>query len=116
MRYGNGRKLRDARKLLAEFWGGEADASDGDSGGDCGGGVMVTHEDSAVGPLTKVALALVALQQLAHPPLAAVDHALGALSDDSIAAAWASIRGKPPFFCVVCRVVGRVVSCHVWRP
>ncbi|ELR15675.1 uncharacterized protein ACA1_377910 [Acanthamoeba castellanii str. Neff] len=113
MRYGNELKLRDARKLLAEFWGGEADASeDGQpDGGGGGGGVVMTHEDPAVGPLTKVTLALVALQQLAHPPLAAVDHALVALSDDAIPAAWLSVRGGNLFLSEAAEVaIDNVVS------
>lgn len=110
MRYGNELKLRDARKLLAEFWGGEADASE-DGQPDGGGGVVMTHEDPAVGPLTKVTLALVALQQLAHPPLAAVDHALVALSDDAIPAAWLSIRGGNLFLSEAAEVaIDNVVS------
>jgi hypothetical protein len=106
MRYGNGPKLQDARKLLAEFWGGESDTSNDEKlGSSDGGDVVMTHEDTTVGPLTKVILALVALQQLAHPPLMAVDHALVALTDYAIPAAWQSVRGTPRPLYVVC------VSC-----
>jgi hypothetical protein len=47
------------------------------------------------GVLTKTALALMALQRLAKPPISAIVHALSVIADDTaVVAAWAAFPGS----------------------